>query len=118
MSARPPPLHLVRSAWLPYIRAFVSRLLRSIPHEAARRITVTSWYRDPRANQLARGEVESQHLFALAADLAGPTDELRWIQTLARAHGLVAVLEPGHLHVQLFPKGALARVGVVFPIAA
>jgi len=99
------------NAWVPTIFDFVSRA-RVLPH---RGMTVTSWWRSPRANRVAGGARESQHIFALALDLAGTRDQRREIMSAARRVGLVAVDEGSHVHVQAFPAGALGRAGVRFP---
>jgi len=110
-----PPVALLQSAWLPYIRSFFGRILRSIPRADASRLTVSSWYRTPSQNRSARGDPDSQHLFALGMDITGPRDVLARVAKFARLAGLVAVLEGSHLHLQLFQAGALARAGVQFP---
>lgn len=115
MSATAPPLELLRSGWLPHIRNFVGRLLSSVAHADAAKVTVSSWFRTFATNRAAGGDPESQHLFALAVDITGPRDVLTRIGRLAQLAGLVALLEGSHLHVQMFPAGALARVGVRFP---
>jgi len=76
---------------------------------------VTSWFRTPDTNRAAGGSPESQHLFALAWDLDAPREQLAGIADAAASLGLVAVHESDHVHVQLFPAGALARAGVTFP---
>ncbi len=115
MSARPPPLELLRSGWLPHIRSFVGRLLRSVSVHEATQVTASSWFRTVARNRSVGGDPESQHLFALAVDITGPREVLTRIGRRAQLSGLTALLEGSHLHVQLFPAGALARVGVVFP---
>lgn len=81
----------------------------------AGRVGVTSWFRTPEANRTAGGMAESQHLFGLAMDLSAPPQLLPDVVAVAQANHLIAVQERGHVHVQLFPKGALARAGVRFP---
>lgn len=75
----------------------------------------TSWWRDPISNRNVGGSPESQHLFGLAVDAAGTHDARRQLVERARAVGLVAVDEGSHVHVQAFPRGALAQLGVNFP---
>ncbi len=110
----PPPLELLRSGWFPYVAGIfqrVSLLLRIVPG-----LTATSWFRTAATNRRVGGDPESQHLFAIAVDLDGSDDALRRAQAEAPRVGLIPVREPSHLHVQLFPRGALARVGVRFPV--
>lgn len=107
-------MELVQSAWQPYINAIAQRagiIMWLVPG-----LIPTSWYRDPARNTAANGDPHSQHLFALAVDFAGSEDALRQANYVARELGLIPVPEPHHLHTQLFPAGALARVGVMFPV--
>jgi len=110
---RQPPLELIESGWRPFLDAFVERgnlLFRWVPG-----LTLTSWFRSPEENLAVGGDPESQHLVGLAADLAGSQDALRRAHWIARELGFTVDPEPGHLHVQAFPKGALARAGISFP---
>lgn len=75
----------------------------------------TSWWRSVEDNREEGGDPESQHLFGLAADIVVPSRVLAGVLGVARGLGLTAVNERTHVHLQLFPKGALARAGVVFP---
>ncbi|MEE8556217.1 MAG: hypothetical protein V3T00_10160, partial [bacterium] len=86
------------------------------------------------------GLPESQHLYALAVDFVGPEDALREAFLSSRLVGLTPVETGGflnlgplgeiprgpperragasaqqRLHVQAYPAGALARLGVRFP---
>lgn len=97
--------------WVPHIQEFVWRA-NSLPLQG---LTVTSWWRGPGHNRNVGGSAESQHLFALAVDIAGDIQRLRRVAQGAAAMGLFAVLEPGHLHIQRHPAGALRRAGVTFP---
>ncbi len=109
----PPPLELLSTAWLPYVAATFQRaqlLFRLVPD-----LRPTSWFRDVAANVAAGGDAESQHLFALAVDGIGSRDALRRALVIAPGLGLIPVHEGDHVHVQLFPAGALGRVGVQFP---
>lgn len=108
-----PPISLLQAGWLPVIFVFAARV--GLLFSWVRGLRVTSWWRDPATNRDVDGDPESQHLFALAVDLDGSAAELRRVLTLAGTVGLIAVREPGHVHVQLFPSGALARLGVTFP---
>jgi len=105
----PPPV-LLREPWLGVIIGFLRNLSQSLVQGQQ----ITSWYRSPQFNRQIGGEPDSQHLFALAMDIAGP--QLVFSMFQARRMGLVAVMERDHLHVQAFPRGALRRAGVRFPI--
>jgi len=108
-----PPLELIASAWLPYITGFVQRANALLYYAPG--LTPTSWWRSPDQNRAAGGDDESQHLFAIGMDAAGSKDAVRRAMIVAPQLGLIPVAEPGYVHVQLFPRGALARVGVTFP---
>ena len=108
-----PPFELLASAWFPYIFTFYLRGIRlflSFPG-----IRLNSWFRTPELNRLEGGDEESQHLFALAWDLDVPRSIVGLLIQAAQSLGMVAVDERTHVHVQLFPAGALARAGVRFP---
>ena len=108
-----PPPELIASGWLPWILNFYWRavgLFRQFPGSA-----VTSWYRTPERNRIEGGSTESQHLFALAWDVVVPEPVRSAFEQAAERAALVAVREKRHVHLQLFPKGALARAGVRFP---
>lgn len=112
MRARPPPNELIQSAWFPLLFTFASRagsLAGQLP------VNLSSWFRDAETNLAEEGDPESQHLFGLAADFVGSPDALASLVAHGRRFGLLAFRESDHAHVQLFPKGALARAGVVFP---
>jgi len=76
---------------------------------------LTSWYRTADDNAAVGGNRESQHLFGLAIDLAGPGQAFSAF--LADRNGLTWDQEIDHLHVQLFAPGVLGRAGVRFPQA-
>lgn len=64
--------------------------------------TVTSWKRTPARNAAVGGRADSFHLEGLAADLE--TDDSSRAPALvkeARARGLDAVDEGGHVHIEL-----------------
>lgn len=108
-----PPLELLRSPWRPLIVAFVNRVrpvLAAVPG-----MSVNSWWRSALENARVGGDRESQHLFALAADLGGSRDQVEHAIQHARELGLIAVDFGGFVHAQLFLDGALARAGVRFP---
>jgi len=108
-----PPVWLIQSPWLPFLQAFFSRavpLFYEFPG-----LLLTSWFRTPEKNRTSGGDRESQHLFALAWDLDAGRQAAERLTDAASRRGLVAVNEGDHVHVQLFPAGALARAGVTFP---
>jgi len=105
-----PPASVV-GFWRPWILA----MLRRAVYAWQPGLTPTSWWRSPAENKRVRGDAESQHLFGLALDVAGPPVELARFARLAEASGLVAVSYGTHVHVQLFPAGTLRRAGVEFP---
>jgi hypothetical protein len=109
MPASAPPIELWHSAFGPLIREFVTRAVQTFQPGQM----LTSWHRTPESNAAAGGDPESQHLFSLAADIAGPGRD--FTAHLARRLGLYAVQEFDHVHLQLFPAGVLARAGVEFP---
>ncbi len=105
---RDDPSYLI--VWIPWIQQFVARVnsMRLFG------VTVTSWWRGPQHNRQVGGSRESQHLFALAIDVSGSREKLTALEQQAWGVGLVPVMEPGHLHIQAFPAGALRRAGVTF----
>ncbi len=112
MTPRPPPPELIQSAWFPFLFAFATRagaLAGQLP------VMLSSWWRNAETNRFEEGDPESQHLFGLAADFVGSANALSTLVAQGRRFGLLAFGESDHAHVQLFPKGALARAGVVFP---
>lgn len=111
---QPPPFELLRSPWFPFVEATFQRV--SLVVQLVPGLRATSWFRTAAINREAGGDPESQHLFALAVDLSGSQDAERQAIVIARELGLNPVAEPSHVHLQLFPRGALARVGVRFPV--
>jgi len=108
-----PPPSLLATAWFPFILNFYWRAIGVAWMFPG--VTVTSWYRTPERNRLEGGSPESQHLFALAWDVAVPDPAVpNFIQSANQA-GLIAVREKRHVHLQMFPRGALARAGIRFP---
>ena len=115
MPPQAPPIELIQSPFRPFILSFYFRLfvvLSSIPGSF-----LTSWFRTFDENVRAGGDPQSQHLFALGADLDVPTPQIAQSIDLGRFLGLIPVDEGTHVHFQLFPKGALARAGILFPEA-
>ncbi len=115
MALRVPPRELLVSPFNPFILGFFFRLFFVLQH--ARGVVLTSWFRTFDENVSEGGDPESQHLFGLAADLDVPSGSVGGVLGLARGTGLVAVDERTHVHIQLFPAGALSRAGVIFPTA-
>ena len=113
LPADPPPSFLLSSAWFPVIFAFYIRAAEIF--RVVSGLQVTSWWRDPITNLDLGGDPQSQHLFGLGMDIAGSQDALRDASNLARRLGLISVDFGAYLHLQLFPAGALARIGVSFP---
>jgi len=109
-----PPPELLQSGWFPFILNFYWKVA-GVFFQFPGRVGVSSWFRTPESNRMAGGAAESQHLFGLAMDLSAPGQILPDVVQVARANHLIAVQEKGHVHVQAFPKGALARAGVRFP---
>jgi len=108
-----PPPELLATAWFPWILNFYWRVAPAVMSFAG--TGVTSWFRTPEMNRMAGGASESQHLFGLAMDIVAPPQFKHAVVRALRGAGLVVVEEKRHVHVQLFPAGALARVGVTFP---
>lgn len=102
MVAQPPPA-LLWPLWRP-IWAFISR---GAAASRGLNLTLTSWYRSPRANAAAGGHPASQHLLGLAADFVG-RDSGELVRR-ARSLGLIAVAEPDHIHLQLYERSPLRR---------
>jgi len=108
-----PPPELLRTGWFPFILNFYWKAIGvfwQFPGSV-----VTSWFRTPERNRAEGGSSESQHLFGLAWDVAVPEQVIDRFVGVANHSGLVAVREKRHVHLQAFPKGALARAGVRFP---
>ena len=97
------------NAFLPYIQVFVGRLL---PPPAG--YSWGSWGRNERENEDAGGSFESQHRVWTAVDVRGPGSAPYWYQEQLRRRGLIVVDEGDHLHIQLWPAGALSKAGVNF----
>jgi len=108
-----PPPELLRTGWFPFILNFYWKAVSVF--WAVPGLVVTSWFRTPEKNRFEGGDVESQHLFALAWDVEPPHGAEEQTIAAARAAGLIAVREKRHVHLQMFPRGALARAGVRFP---
>jgi len=108
-----PPPELLASAWFPFILNFYWRAISVLWRFPG--AGVTSWFRTAEKNRIEGGSPESQHLFGLAWDIVTPPQFTEAALAQARAAGLIAVREKRHVHVQMFPAGALARAGVTFP---
>jgi len=109
-----PPPELLATGWFPFILNFYWRMA-GVFFQFPGRVGLNSWFRTVEANRMAGGDAESQHLFALAADLSAPAEILPNVVEVAKANNLIAVQSKGFVHVQMFPAGALARAGVRFP---
>ena len=113
LPADPPPSFLLSSAWFPVIFAFHIRAAEIF--RVVSGLRVTSWWRDPITNLEVGGDPQSQHLFGLGMDIAGSQKALSSAIRVARGVGLVPVDFGNYVHLQLFPAGALERIGVTFP---
>lgn len=93
--------------WDANVREFAA-ILEAVARDAGELLPCTSWFRGPRF----QGD-QSQHIMGLAVDLRtrqvgggiAPLRNIGRTMDVARAHGLVAILESDHLHVQRFRKG-------------
>jgi len=108
-----PPPELLQSGWFPFISNFYWRAVAGA--QGFTGLSVSSWFRTPAKNRIEGGAPQSQHLFGLAWDLTVRQGELNHLAQHMREQGLVAVQERHHVHVQAFPRGALARAGIRFP---
>jgi len=115
MPVQAPPRQLLLSGFQPLILTFIVRVIFTLRNVLG--AMPTSWFRTFEENVREGGDPESQHLFALAVDLDVPRGSVARVLEVARAVGLVAVDERTHVHLQLFPAGALGRAGVIFPEA-
>jgi hypothetical protein len=99
-----PPYELMYRFWPIYEDAFwrFRTLVQANPQAR-----VTSWYRDPARNAEVGGAPRSQHLLALALDLAVPSDAQERLVQTARWLSLFPIVERGHVHVQRYEAGLL-----------
>ena len=117
MAIQAPPAEIIRPFYhvlVPFVNRVVT-LLQEFPD-----LRPTSWWRSNVDNQRAGGSPESQHRVALAADLDWQLvrSPHAVVASRARQLGLIPVSYSRHVHVQLFPAGALARAGVRFDLLA
>ena len=118
MSEAPLPRNIIPP--LPIVQAlgYYPILLLMDVHQAMRGISgvrISSWYRTRASNAAAGGDPLSQHLVACAIDVAGvapgipPSDVAMEAIRQRLRFASVGVIErdPTHLHVQIFPRGAL-----------
>lgn len=96
--------------WTPYVQSFVQRV--TLLGRATGGIRVTSFLRTISHNREVGGAESSQHLLGIAADLVGPpglsTAELAGYAKRSGFFGYV-LDEGDHVHVQLFPAGAVPQ---------
>jgi Peptidase M15 len=81
-------------------------------------LTVTSWWRNAVQNREVGGASGSQHLVGTALDFIGPERAMEAGAIAANSVGLVGMVHAvaggaRHLHVQAWPGGLVARVGLV-----
>lgn len=100
MPVQVPPDALYFSPLRVFIDAFAQRVWWACI-DAGGTCEGTSWWRSWEHNREVGGAPESQHLVALAGDVL--TSRPQELAAAARSWGLVPVLSPGHVHVQLFP---------------
>ena len=102
---------MILRLFAPLVQIFAGRLQRAFQAAGSpSSLVFTSGLRTTSENAAVGGDVNSQHLLGLAADFDGPQRELERFETAARAQGLIAVMEPTHLHLQLFPRGVVVPV--------
>jgi uncharacterized protein YcbK (DUF882 family) len=100
-----PPAQFVR-AYLPVYQYLVPRL--NFLAERFPEARPTSWYRSRADNVRVGGAPQSQHRLGFAADFSPVRrEDYQRLAGLARAVGLVAVVESDHVHVQTFLAGVL-----------
>ena len=103
--------HGVLLAFGPQILSFLMELS---PVLVRHRCILTSWYRDRASNEAAGGASSSQHRVGLAVDLVPTRGTYGALMRSCQRRDLVAVFELDHVHVQRYPAGALAAIGVDF----
>lgn len=109
MSVRIPPPDLL-SAWQPGI--FLLVLGAALVHRSAP-FEVTSWYRDREHNSAVGGRSASQHLIGCALDVVPrPGVTVEEVAEGFRALGFTVVVEPDHVHVQVWPASPIAGIAV------
>lgn len=108
MSVKPPPWEVVRWVYWP-LYDFLEKLHRI---RAGPSLFLTSWWRPPDHNEAIGGQPESQHLYGLAIDVDGASDEIDQFASDCRAQGLVVIRYRGYVHVQAYPAGTLRRAGL------
>lgn len=67
-------------------------------------VRLTSWYRDEAHNRRVGGDPRSQHLLALAIDIA-PDRAGHALAEAARGAGLIVLDEGDHFHIQRYARG-------------
>lgn len=104
MSVTGPPYELVYRYW-PLYEDAIRRFRALVMYNPEAR--VTSWYRDQKRNMEVGGAPRSQHLLALALDLAVPETEKARLVATAHMLGLIPIDEGSHVHVQRYEAGIL-----------
>lgn len=102
MSVNPPPFVFHQGVHRFFTRALIQ--------ESAdlEKLELTSYFRTPHENAAVGGDPWSQHLVGWAIDVVG--DDAGEFAKRVRRAGLIAVQESDHLHIQVFPAGALRRL--------
>ena len=112
MAVEVPPPRVLREV-LPLVIVFLHRVGSALTNTAGfSGLRATSWYRDARANKAVGGHPASQHLLGLGLDVIGPQEVLDRLAIETRGEGLTAIDERSHLHLQLFPPGVVAGLGL------
>ena len=93
----------------PQLLEFIFALLRlRVPPS----ISVSSWWRSPQVNRAVGGLQDSQHLLGLALDLVVADRDVDELVNALADVGLVAVVEPTHVHTQLLRAGEARSLGL------
>jgi len=107
-AAQPPPawiVNIVEFLQPGFYADFIQKLISAVGQNPIR---VTSWWRSPEFNRLVSGHPWSQHLVGFAIDLQVLEEDPFRIRKRLEDIGLTAIVEEGHVHVQVFPAGVVA----------